>query len=173
MKVIFLDIDGVLNTSETSKEIYYEYQSTHKRRVELDVERIKYLKEIVDTTSAVIVLSSTWRSMGHMEDGVFIPNNRKTEELVKLLSFNGLFIYDVTPFMEGDRFVEIMTWIQEHEVEDFIIIDDESFGFDEEAKKHLVKTINMRKNLDDILGLSEHHVPDAIQKLTLKSKKLS
>lgn len=49
-KVIFLDIDGVLNTS------YTKY-----RDEVLDDFRLDYLAKIVNKTHAKIVLTSTWR----------------------------------------------------------------------------------------------------------------
>lgn len=49
-KVIFLDIDGVLNTS------YTKY-----RDEVLDDFRLDYLAKIVNKTRAKIVLTSTWR----------------------------------------------------------------------------------------------------------------
>ena len=69
MKVIFLDIDGVLNTSQTFIEIDNEFIKTGKRRIEIDLDRVELLKEIVDATGAVIVLSSSWRLSGKMENG--------------------------------------------------------------------------------------------------------
>ena len=51
MKVIFLDIDGVLNTAET------ELQSN--TIVHIDEFRVKYLKMIVERTGAKIVLTSS------------------------------------------------------------------------------------------------------------------
>ena len=54
MKVIFLDIDGVLNYSGCKEKIGGIFF--------VNDERIKILKEIIDKTNAKIVLSSTWRS---------------------------------------------------------------------------------------------------------------
>lgn len=46
MKVIFLDVDGVLNNDG-----YFERTKNEKQnRIELDDENIKYLKEIIDLT---------------------------------------------------------------------------------------------------------------------------
>lgn len=60
MKVIFLDIDGVLNH-------YYWYRE-HKDKSNLsypisdfDPKSVSYLNNITDTTGAKIILSSSWR----------------------------------------------------------------------------------------------------------------
>ena len=53
MKVIFLDIDGVLNTP-SSESRCGEY-------IGIDDEKVKKLKKIVEKTKAEIVLISTWK----------------------------------------------------------------------------------------------------------------
>jgi hypothetical protein len=53
MKVIFLDIDGVLNTTSTT-EMFEEYTFVEDEKVQL-------LKQLVTRTGAKIVLSSSWR----------------------------------------------------------------------------------------------------------------
>jgi hypothetical protein len=74
MKIIFLDVDGVLNSDSFA---YGFDPETHKRRgygghfkesatptienVIWDIKCINALKRIVETTGALIVISSTWR----------------------------------------------------------------------------------------------------------------
>lgn len=53
MKVIFLDIDGVLNTPYSS--------STIDNYIGVDDNKIKRLAEIVKATKASIILTSTWK----------------------------------------------------------------------------------------------------------------
>ena len=48
MKVIFLDIDGVLNTIDTFKRRKKIYKKTRVLIPRLDFYRIRYLKEIVN-----------------------------------------------------------------------------------------------------------------------------
>jgi len=57
MKIIFLDIDGVLNSQEFLKK------RTKKGSIldMIDLEACKILQHIIDKTEAKIVLSSTWR----------------------------------------------------------------------------------------------------------------
>ena len=57
-KIIFLDIDGVLNSMD-----YFEQTKDCKGYTEINPEKVKLLKEIVDRTGAEIVLSSTWRDL--------------------------------------------------------------------------------------------------------------
>ncbi len=168
MKVIFLDIDGVLNTQETFKNIYDEYQITHERRIELDEKRISYLSEIVKSTGALIVLSSTWRIFGYMENGIFVPTNKRTIELKRLFDLYNIAIYDMTPIM-GSREEEIRKWLSTHEVDNYLIIDDGTFNFKKEEEDRLIKTNFYIKDYPNA-GLGEQHIPEAIKKLTLKKQ---
>ena len=54
MKIIFLDVDGVLNSNKT--------EDVFRGFIGLDYSCIRLLKEIVDATSAEIVLVSRWKS---------------------------------------------------------------------------------------------------------------
>lgn len=61
MKVIFLDIDGVLNNND-----YYERRSKGliNNKHDIDELLISRVNDIVEATNAVIVVSSTWRLGG-------------------------------------------------------------------------------------------------------------
>ena len=50
MKVIFLDIDGILNTSQTFIDIHNEYVKTGLKRIAIDLDKLNLLKEIVNKT---------------------------------------------------------------------------------------------------------------------------
>lgn len=60
MKVIFLDIDGVLNTP-SSESRCGEY-------IGIDDEKVKKLKQIIEATKAEIVLISTWKKYWRKEE---------------------------------------------------------------------------------------------------------
>lgn len=62
MKVIFLDIDGVLNTARTFRRQHKIWKETGERGLEIDEFRVFYLQKIVEQTGAIIVLSSSWRN---------------------------------------------------------------------------------------------------------------
>ena len=180
MKVIFLDIDGVLNTTQTFIEIRKEWKETGKRRIEIDLERVQYLKEIVDATGAKIVLSSAWRAFGKMTcDGVYQPKNEKMASLINIFAEYGLTIYDVTPRdPKGWRENEISAWLKDKEVESFIILDDDSYDLQSFLHKELIKTSitkddEMITNMNPVIGLCENHVKEAIEILNhAKHKRL-
>lgn len=94
MKVIFLDIDGVLNTAETYDRIEEEYQKTGIKKIEIDEFRLKYLKRIIDETGAYVVLSSSWIKYFEKKDRKINIIHKKGIELVQILANNGIYLSD-------------------------------------------------------------------------------
>lgn len=123
MKVIFLDIDGVLNSRAYDRKRNWNEQS------DIDETRLTLVKEIVDATEAKIVLSSTWRQHWDKkteccdEDGQYIN---------KTFAKFGLSIFDKTPNLgiTALRRDEISKWMKETEevIDSFVIIDDYRYG---------------------------------------------
>lgn len=129
MKVIFLDVDGVLNSSQDGNSI--------RLRTDLN---LKLLQRVVRETGAKIVLSSSWRN-----GPAKVLNN-----LHKRLEEYGLEIMESTPDLgslcRGD---EIRQWLNANEehVEKFLILDDED-NMAEFTEEDLVQT-------DSRIGLQE------------------
>ena len=121
MKVIFLDIDGVLN-SDDYIDIAKNVQGIERH---IDIDKVKLLKKAIDETGAKTVLTSSWR------------NSKDIGTLRELLAI----YFDVTPFINWERGLEIKQWLSTHKgVEDYIILDDEIYdSFDKEMLRHLVK----------------------------------
>lgn len=151
MKVIFLDIDGVLNSKA------YDQKRNINEQSNIDETRLPLIKKIVDATNAHIVLSSTWREHWDKEqenrdlDGQYIH---------RLFSKYGLDIYDKTPILghRAKRKDEIKQWLKNSSVpvESFVIIDDYRFGW-EEYSEQFVKTEPIFG-----LGIEKEHVQQAI-----------
>lgn len=139
MKVIFLDVDGVLN-SEVSRE---QERNNFDNWMEHEVSEmhVNNLKKIVDATGAQIVLSSSWR-FDHPKatgrDFIVDPLMRVLDRKLKAV---GLDIIDVTPDLRGKiRGAEIQDWLGRHsEVERFVILDDD-VDMMEEQKPFFVNT---------------------------------
>ena len=130
MKVIFLDVDGVLNSDEyIDRAKKQEIQGIERH---IDVEKIKLLKKAIDETGAKVVLSSSWR---------FTKNE---QYLKQLLEKYGIYLVGSTPLIQCERGLEIKQWISDNQnVEDFIILDDEIYpSYDEKLLKKLVKISN-------------------------------
>lgn len=127
MKIIFLDVDGVLNWAGTEDR----YPDKHGF-IGLCSERIARLNKITDAhPDAKIVVSSTWRH-------AFTSKGYQTfEELIELLKERGVKgeIIGKTPsrFSYVSRGGEIREWIMDHEEEGgkldaFVILDDSTEG---------------------------------------------
>ncbi len=129
-KIIFLDIDGVLN----SRTFYAARQGMPKSMLtctddriqpfqfrEIDTVPLALLKYLVDQTGANIVISSTWR-MGQDPLWFRLLFYRKGIE------FKNDTIIGKTPVIPGKvRGDEIKSWIDENEFTGkYIIIDDDS-----------------------------------------------
>ena len=122
MKVIFLDIDGVLNSDE------YIDRAKNVQGRHIDIDKVKLLKKAIDETGAKTVLTSSWR------------NSKDIGPLREFLAKYEIY-FDATPFIKWERGLEIKQWLSEHNrVEDYIILDDEIYdSFDQEMLRHLVK----------------------------------
>lgn len=121
MKVIFLDIDGVLCVIPNGRD---EFGALFHRHFEDN------LKWIIGETNAKIVISSTWRLAGLEE----------MKEMWKKRCLAGEVI-DITPFSGVDniRGDEIQVWLDSNDVENYVIIDDDT-DFWESQLNNFVQT---------------------------------
>ena len=136
IKVIFLDIDGVLNVYGIE---YDEYgQIFHEHLVD-------NLRRIIDETGAKIVISSTWRFYGL----------KRMQEMWKFRNLPGEVIditIDCYDLIKEGRFEfyddvmrghEIQDWIDDnsHRLENYVILDDDN-DFLPEQRGNFVRTAN-------------------------------
>jgi len=155
MKIVFLDIDGVLNNRLFLFGLVGLRNSESWLRI--DPEKVTLLNEILHETRAAVVVSSSWRH-GH-----------DLSELRVILAHCGLVgeVIDVTPDasdLKGpaprggwERGHEIAAWLDAHSAcEEFIILDDD----DDMAK---VRERLIQTSFND--GLMPEHVERAITML--------
>ena len=162
-KIIFLDIDGVLNSID-----YFEQTKYCKGYTEIDPEKVKLLKEIVDRTGAEIVLSSTWRNLAKRKDESEHP---MYTYLTDTLKEYGMEIIDHTPYIGQDRPKEIRAWLDNQQDKDiqFVSLDDD---FQEQIYDEvgigdcLVRTSFYEK----YGGLRQEHVEKAVRILNMENK---
>jgi hypothetical protein len=110
MKVIFLDIDGVLNCKKTANPRMLPYV--------VDRRLLARFKQLLERTGAKVVLSSTWR---YDPAGLFSAK------------YWGIPFIGITPDMpKRPRRDEIRAWLKKHpKVTRFAVIDDEDDELDE------------------------------------------
>lgn len=152
MKVIFLDVDGVLNSND-----YIEYTSKNNVKgilEEIDPKKIDMLKQVLNITGAKIVVSSSWR------------NIRKFEKLRELFFLYGIRLDEKTPLIGNNRGLEIKQYLKEHaNIEQYIILDDEVFdSFDEELTNNLILTKEDQNDTSYGEGLQLRHINQIIER---------
>ena len=97
-RVIFLDVDGVLNNGSWAMEMYDKGIRTYRDDI-LYEPALERLKRIVDATDAQIVVSSSWRQ---------IPTAYK--HLQEWLEMYGMKVADITSYVGGCRGDDITAW---------------------------------------------------------------
>lgn len=142
MKVLFLDIDGVLNS-----EAWYRARpdGPWSEAREIDPEAMWILRALVRMADCQIVISSSWRI------------GRTLDELRALLP--GLPIIDRTPTKTTaeTRGAEVNAWLEKHpEVTAHAILDDNSDFYDDQP---LVRT-------EWKIGLRPRHAERVVQLLS-------
>lgn len=125
MKILFLDIDGVVNSvrSATAQGGYPWAVDEPSMRL-FDPVAIALIKKLCDETETKIVLSSTWRMMF---------------DAVQFGKKLGLPIIDKTPVMGSARGQEIKAWLVLNEHPKYAIVDDDEDML-EEQKAFFVRT---------------------------------
>lgn len=119
--VVFLDIDGVLNTRTTVKRTPYGYKG-------IDDARVKILANAIEKCGGGdIVLSSDWK--------VLDRNHDDYRYLVSKLEQCELKISDHTIDKERKRGQGVKKYLELHpEIEEFVILDDQKFDFEHYEK---------------------------------------
>lgn len=145
-RFIFLDIDGVLNNRHTRVR-------TGEGWCFVDDFLVRRVREIVDATGALIVLSSTWRDEWNREDESL--NGPDFNELREKFREFGMDFFDRTgEWQTRGRGWEILEWLNGREVDSFVILDDwDDMG---PISDHLIWT-------NPTYGLTEEQVQEAIE----------
>lgn len=134
MKIIFLDIDGVLNSSDYRKQLGIQYFSDI-----IDRRKMPLLKKIVEETEAQIVLSTSWRKFWSEGEPQLDPVGQYINDV---FAEYGLSVFDKTPVMEeSGRNAEIKAWLNgKWHVDGYVILDDKDFGWSPDLRAHFVRT---------------------------------
>lgn len=149
MNIIFLDVDGVLNSRNKRDEVYEKTHKPHSgHSYPFDEKCLENLKLLVQETNSKIVITSVWRK-----------NEEKRRTLLNVLKEYNLDkeVIGYTPVLNKKRGIEIKQFlIYLKETPNFVIIDDDSDM--EELMPYLIKTNGQ-------VGLTYENVQDAIIKL--------
>jgi hypothetical protein len=116
MRVLFTDIDGVLNPHWRTK---------------WSKPAISIYNQLCEQFDLKIVITSTWRL------------NHTIEELQEIFTKQGITtpIYDFTPHIDqADRGIEIKEWLNNNAVDNFVIIDDKT----SDIERHINNVVKCR-----------------------------
>ena len=139
MKCIFLDFDGVINN-------WYHFDG-------VSIENVMILKKIIELSDAKIIATTSNKYSLQRLDKVDYYKSIFYINYVKFLNELGIQIHDLTPFVDANRTLEIKKYIEEHQIEQYVILDDELI--EEELQEHQVF-------LDLYRGLQEEHIIPAL-----------
>ena len=160
MNIIFLDVDGVLNSLPYCNKYPEE---------EISEYHVKMLAQLYNKVNAKIVLSSTWRDCDHPDE----PEVYKMYKyLLDMLNKYSMEIIDKIPVVNGDRPLEIKTWATEHNCSTYISLDDDFNYEDYKAygiENHLIQTKFFCNTIQEG-GIQQRHVDEAIKKFEIMNK---
>lgn len=144
MRVIFLDIDGVLN----SKMWNSDHQQEIAQGILIDRAKVQLLSQLVRDTHAQIILHSGWRMWF---DAQLRPLRKESEILAQFFKEAGLSIAGVTPDLTTEEIRrnkqfslvkanEILAWLGLHEnIHSWLVLDDLDLH-NETIQQHQVQT---------------------------------
>ncbi len=126
MKVVFLDIDGVLNTP-SSKSRCAGY-------VGIDDDKLNRLKNLISQTDAEVVLISTWKKHWYKENELKLSQDCFADYLDKKFAKFELKVFDKTKDCVEKQYLSrgegILEYIYRKNVKSYIILDDFQFDYD-------------------------------------------
>lgn len=189
MKIIFLDVDGVLNSDS---DYYYTtgpnkgdprarapHCGTYATGVYRGIsdKKVKRLAKIVEETSASIVLVSSWKKcyVKFLETGRDVFGrylyNKLTKQGLKILDTT--YEYEKIHDVRGDytvwkRGMGVYHWLKEHDnVESWIALDDETWDYRHDQIGRVIKTLDFEEPEG---GLNDRIMKKAIEMLNNPEK---
>lgn len=170
IKVIFLDVDGVLNyKSWRDHQLNYSMKNIEP----VDPKKVKLISKIIKKTKAKVVFSSSWRFIMKPENPQYFNKKSRVYKVKRLFNKYNIKIADVTgcDFVSPDkklfgRGCEIQTYLDNHpEIYNYAIIDDaaaelqnfidsphmfltyfENEGITEKQCEEIIRFLNEEKN---------------------------
>jgi hypothetical protein len=185
MKIIFLDIDGVLNFENAYRAGLCEYielvsnDGSFKHYQQFASSAKYLLNKLIEETGAKIVISSTWRIDGLDRMRQIWNNEGMSGEIIGITP--RFRIGDGENNYSAPRGSEIKQWLSSHEfehcfwcrieqqryivksgIENYIIIDDDS-DMNYSQRNHFVHVLPSPRNKD---GFNEFYYNQALDKLS-------
>lgn len=160
--IVFLDVDGVLNSEETCKKwhektgkggyggFFKEEEVCTDENVKWGQDLVNNLKRIITETKAKIVISSTWRKFFSID---------KFKEMFKVYGWSDAPVIDMTPKLNSRyRGEEVVAWVKENPIDNYVILDDDT----DFLQFQIANFVNTNPNF----GLTKEDAEKAIKILT-------
>ncbi len=116
MKVIFLSIDGILNSENWNKK----HEADIQYKMCIDENKIRLLSLLINNTKARIVLYSNWKK--------YFNENRYPvkKEAIYLKGYFDKYNIEISDFTEdnGNIIDEITTFVEDKKIDKWIVIDE-------------------------------------------------
>ena len=158
MKLIFLDVDGVLNNTQNIKK--YRLFFRGKRRLLIDIKPFFYFKKLLkeiekNNLDVKIVISSSWRAGSIADDW---------KKLFLHYFNNAEIVKGRIPYLYKDRGIEILELLEIAKekgdiIDDYIVLDDDI--------EDIINHINYEKvmKIDRRYGLTSKNIKEILKKL--------
>jgi len=182
MKIIFLDIDGVLNCENAYRSGHCQYQEwiwedgTPDQYQRFCSWSKDLLNKLIDETGAKIVISSSWRHSGidfMKKVWEFEEMHGEIIGITPSMRASGIHVprgMEIKYFLENDLKFKHINWSEEEQqdimdesgIENYIIIDDDSdmlYG----QRNHFVHVLPSPRNKD---GFNQKYYEEAWYKLS-------
>ncbi len=118
MRIIFLDVDGVLNNCGTRER-------SNRGMIGVDPKKVRLLKNLQEASGARIVLSSTWREEWEPSYEDCGPDGKYLSDS---LANGGVEVFDKIPGWSGiHRGEEIRQYAKQCGCRSFLVLDDQKF----------------------------------------------
>ena len=161
MKVLFLDIDGVLNCMYPTPSQDHEWVDLDEWRYGFNPDLVARLRYVIGNMDCKIVISSSWRH--HIDYAPYQPGRNWRDVLAEKLRRprEEVFAGETPTNDRGRRGLEINQWLEEHkgEVEAFCVVDDETVDIEPYLKSRYIVKTDMR------YGLTKADADSIIEKL--------
>lgn len=160
MKVLFLDIDGVLNCMYPTPSQDHEWVDLDEWRYGFNPELVARLRYIVANTDCKIVVSSSWRH--HKSYAPYQSDRNWRDVLANKLrrERDEIFVGETPSDPKGIRGLEINQWLLGHpEVESYCVVDDETVDIEPYLKPRCIVKTDMKH------GLTKENADSIIAKL--------
>jgi hypothetical protein len=151
-KIVFLDIDGVLN-----HDGYFAHVTPDAVEWDnIDEEKVKLLKEIQSATGCDFVMSSSWRN-----GWISLRKYKMYKHAYEMFKKYGIDFDDdlarLPNYGYGQRAKEIQDYVYDHNVKHYVVLDDQ-----------FVNDLNL-VHVKGSVGLEEEDVNKAIEILNKES----